>query len=116
VDLPDEKIFHMVITDQEFVQQVYAVISSLQPVGVGGSKPFRPEYSYHLRFATDTMTTLMYRGTSVGGWALDNTVSIINAPSPVNPPLYELMQTLHTRFGMPYWRAEDDPLGWHPKQ
>lgn len=105
ISLPDEKIFHTVITDQEFVHHVYEIVSSLETIErVSSILNAFAYYTYWLRSATDTLTTLIYSGSShTNGWQLKDTVTIkwvaaLNSTL----PLSELMQALHTRSGMPY--------------
>jgi hypothetical protein len=108
VELPDEKVFHLVITDQELVQSAKAVISGAEYVERGHSTPHQPEYFYLLRFATDDLTTLVYSGSStMNWWELSDTAATKRVTYPVDPPLSDVMNTLHDRFGMPYWLAPD---------
>src|SRR5215467_4476141 len=78
VPLPDEKLFHEVITDQEFVRHAHEVISSQHQdedtLGTGWWNG-HGYYAYWFRFARDTLTTLLYWGDSYAiGWQLNDTV------------------------------------------
>jgi hypothetical protein len=111
VELPDEKVFHVVITDQEVVDNAREIISAAEhrvAPDHGHHLPHGPDYFYYFRFATDDLTTLVYSGSSNESmWHLDDTAVTTWVPSPVDPPLSDLMNTLHDRFGMPYWLAPD---------
>jgi hypothetical protein len=105
--LPNEKIYHEVITDQEFVQRVHETLSSLESAR-GTSLMQRPFYDYLWRFATDGRTTLIYSGQSnYICWRLDDTVNPRSVVGPRGDPVRELMFALHDRFGVPFWAAED---------
>jgi hypothetical protein len=111
VNLPDEKIYHQIITEQELVRSSYAAISSLETSGGYGNVLSRPDYVYWLRWSRDDRTTLTYTGhCSVNTWELNDTVSTRGVNHPVYAERKDLMDALHTRYGMPYWLAEDSGL------
>jgi hypothetical protein len=106
----DEQLFHVVVIDQELVQYARTVVSTLPGFWGWGSYGYPNHLAYVFEFATDTQPTLIYSGaTNVSGWQLDDMVSTrcVRSAAAI-PPIVDLMTTLHTRFGMPYWGLAHD--------
>ena len=110
--LPDEKVFHAVITDQDFVRQAREAISNLEihPGGYGNIHGY-PNYFHWLRFTTNDMTMLIYSGYSNDPvWNLNDTVSTKGVAAPaISGPVPDVMQTLRSRYGMPVPQGHDHP-------
>jgi hypothetical protein len=107
VSLPDEEIYHQVITERDFVHWAYALLDEQPMRQSHGMIWLRPAYVYRLRLEVDGKDTLLYGGLSnVGSWGL-KTVSergVLDERGIGNPegtPVRALMEELHTRFDMP---------------
>jgi hypothetical protein len=104
VRLPNERLYHRVITDEPVVGSAYQIISGLETVQPGGGIIQHPWYVYWFRWSVDQMTTLLYTGASyASAWQLDDLLT----PRMVNWPPADLMNLLHEQFAMPYWLASD---------
>jgi hypothetical protein len=107
VNLPNEKLFHEIITDQEVVQHAHEMLSSLETM-LGLSVMHRPVYIYWLRFATDGRTTLLYWGEDNRVcWRRSDTVDTRSVNGPGGYPVAPLLRVLHDCFGVPVWAEED---------
>jgi hypothetical protein len=111
VIIPDEKIYHQVIRDQEFVQRARNVIRSLERGVRSGSLNPRTWYVCWMRFATDGMTDLIYSGRSITpAWQINDTVSADSVSGPGSLKTHVLMNTLFTRYHMPGFGGSDENL------
>jgi hypothetical protein len=110
-DLPDAKVFHTVITDQEAVRSAQSVLSGAREAPSSGMTWHQPIYVYYLRFADDDMTTLIYSGKSSDrAWGLSDMVASKFVVRPTDPPLSDIFIALHDQFGMPYWLSADSDV------
>jgi hypothetical protein len=81
------KMYHEVITDQDFVRQAYEVVANLEDSPGHGNMILTPRYDYWLRFAIEDKTTLiLIGGPNRTHWQLNNMVRTRPVPSPYHFP------------------------------